>query len=65
MILVVTLLAGESSIIIDEPEISIHVDWQKRLVQIMRMLTPKAQIIIATHSPEVMADLPDSKIICM
>lgn len=58
-LLVETLLAGESSIIIDEPELSLHIDWQKRLVGMMRTLSPKAQLILATHSPEVMADVLD------
>jgi len=65
MVLVETLLAGESSIIIDEPEISMHVDWQNRLVQIMKLLNPNAQLILATHSPEIMADVPDANIIRM
>ncbi|MDP3260715.1 MAG: ATP-binding protein [Thermodesulfovibrionales bacterium] len=64
-LLVETLLAGESSIIIDEPELSLHIDWQKRLLEMMRTLSPKAQIILATHSPEVMADIPDKFIIKM
>lgn len=58
-LLVETILAGESSIIIDEPELSLHIDWQKRLVDMIRTLSPKAQLILATHSPEVMADVPD------
>ena len=62
MLLVETLLSGESSIVVDEPEISMHVDWQKRIVEIMRLLSPKAQIIIATHSPEVMAGVDDNNI---
>jgi predicted ATP-dependent endonuclease of OLD family len=59
MLLVDTLLAEENSMLIDEPEISMHVDWQRKLIQIMRMLNPKAQLIVATHSPEIMADLED------
>ena len=64
-LLVETLLAGQSSIIIDEPELSLHIDWQKRLVDMMRTLSPKAQLILATHSPEIMADVPDKFIIRM
>jgi predicted ATP-dependent endonuclease of OLD family len=64
-LLVETLLAGKSSIIIDEPELSLHIDWQKRLVGMMQELSPKAQLILATHSPEVMADIPDKHIIKM
>jgi predicted ATP-dependent endonuclease of OLD family len=65
LILVETLIARDSSIIIDEPEISMHIDWQRQLVQTMRLLSPEAQIIMATHSPEIMCDIPDANIIRM
>ena len=53
--------AGNHSLIIDEPELSMHVDWQKRLIPSLRQLNPRTQLIIATHSPEIMADLPEEK----
>ncbi len=59
MLLVDTLLAGENSMIIDEPEISMHVDWQRKLIHMMRTLNPEAQLVVATHSPEIMADIQD------
>lgn len=62
-LLIETLLARESSIMIDEPELSLHIDWQRRLVEMMRTLSPDAQLILATHSPEVMADIPDDFIV--
>lgn len=40
----------------DEPEISLHIDWQKRLVSLIRDLNPNAQIILTTHSPAVIMD---------
>jgi len=61
-ILVEALLIGESSLIVDEPEISMHVDWQKQLIHSLRALNQTAQFIFATHSPEVLADVPDEKI---
>jgi predicted ATPase len=61
-ILIDTLLAAENSFILDEPEISMHVDWQKVLIKSMRQLSPEAQFIIATHSPEIMADVKDESI---
>lgn len=61
-ILVESLLVGESSLIIDEPEISMHVDWQKSLINSLRALNSETQLILATHSPEIMADVPDEKI---
>jgi len=62
LIFIDTLLAAESALLIDEPEISLHVDWQRRLISNMKLLNPNAQIIVATHSPEIMADIPDEKI---
>ena len=61
-ILVETVNVGPSVMLIDEPELSMHVDWQKRLIPSMRMLNPHAQFIIATHSPEIMAEIPDSQV---
>jgi ABC-type molybdenum transport system ATPase subunit/photorepair protein PhrA len=56
------LFAEENSLMIDEPELSLHVDWQKALIGYMRTLNQHMQLIIATHSPEVMADVPDANI---
>jgi predicted ATPase len=61
-ILVEVLLAEDNLIIIDEPELSMHVDWQKQLVAAMRQVNPSAQLMLATHSPEIMADSHDSEI---
>lgn len=61
-IFIEAILAGESTLIIDEPELSMHVDWQKMLVKAIRQLNPQAQLILATHSPEIMAETDDSKI---
>lgn len=57
------VLIGENhSMIIDEPELSMHVDWQRKLISTLRDLNPQVQLIVATHSPEIMADIPDSQI---
>jgi predicted ATP-dependent endonuclease of OLD family len=61
-IFIETLLADVSTLLIDEPEISLHVDWQKDLISFMNKLNPRTQLILATHSPEIMANIPDSKI---
>ncbi|GAA2709452.1 AAA family ATPase [Micromonospora olivasterospora] len=61
-ILVETMMAGNNPIIIDEPELSMHIDWQRRLLSAMRTVNPDAQIIVATHSPEIMADYDDDKV---
>ena len=40
----------------DEPEVSLHFDWQKRLIGMVRALNPHGQIILTTHSPAVILD---------
>ena len=37
----------------DEPEVSLHVEWQKRLIDLCLELNPNVQIILTTHSPAV------------
>lgn len=37
----------------DEPEISLHVEWQKRLIDLILELNANVQIILTTHSPAV------------
>lgn len=58
-ILLSSMTAGSNSILIDEPELSLHLDWQKLFVDTIRSLNPTCQLILASHSPEVMADVPD------
>lgn len=41
--------------IMDEPEISLHVDWQEDLISNIRKLNENVQIIIATHSPFIVS----------
>ena len=41
-------------IVIDEPELSLHVQWQKYFVSTVKEVMPeKCQTIMATHSPEI------------
>ena len=37
----------------DEPEVSLHIEWQKRLIDLIIELNPNVQIILTTHSPAV------------
>lgn len=40
-------------LLMDEPEISLHVEWQQRLLNLIRELNPNVQVILTTHSPAV------------
>lgn len=42
--------------LIDEPELSLHVDWQRIILRELKAQAPLRQIIVCTHSPEVGAD---------
>lgn len=39
--------------IADEPELSLHIEWQRKVISSIIALNPNSQIIIATHSPEI------------
>jgi len=54
--------ARESTIfVIDEPEIYLHADLRRALVSIVRELGP--DIVMATHSTEIMAEADPSEIV--
>lgn len=40
-------------LLMDEPEISLHISWQQDLISTLRKLNPNCQLIIATHSPSI------------
>ena len=37
----------------DEPEVSLHIEWQKRLIDLVIERNPNVQILLTTHSPAV------------
>lgn len=40
-------------ILMDEPEISLHLSWQEKLITQIRTINPDSQLIIVTHSPAI------------
>lgn len=54
--ILLTVLIEDSQpyvLFMDEPEVSLHVEWQKRLIDLILELNPNVQIILTTHSPAV------------
>lgn len=47
---------------IDEPEISLHADWQRILFRILMKQNPTNQFIISTHSPFIYSKYPNKEI---
>ena len=54
-ILLTVLVEDDQSYVLfmDEPEVSLHIEWQKRLIDLCLELNPNVQIILTTHSPAV------------
>ena len=52
----------EFPVLVDEPEMSLHLAWQNRYVDSVKAANPHAQFLIATHSPEITGLLADAAI---
>ena len=48
--------------IADEPELSLHVTWQEKLLESLVALGGQKQIIVATHSPDIVGKFQDKVI---
>jgi predicted ATP-binding protein involved in virulence len=48
----------DSLILIDEPELSLHIAWQQQFLQDLQKITQLASfdVLIATHSPQIIHD---------
>lgn len=46
-------LPKDGVLIIDEPEVSLHISWQDMFVEALQAANPNLQMILATHSPAI------------
>ena len=56
LIILLTVLVEDNQpyvLFMDEPEVSLHMEWQKRLVDLCIELNPNVQIILTTHPPAI------------
>ncbi|MBQ6191029.1 MAG: AAA family ATPase [Bacteroidaceae bacterium] len=56
LIILLTVLVQNKKpfvLFMDEPEVSLHVEWQQRLLELLMDLNPNVQVILTTHSPAV------------
>lgn len=68
LLILLTLVAfppnSASTFIIDEPEISLHPKWQNHLIpSITGLMDPTSQMIVATHSPELVGPFKEQCIV--
>jgi len=54
---------GEAIFLIDEPELSLHVDWQRQLFPILLSQQATNQFVIATHSPFIYSKYPEKELL--
>ena len=56
LLILLTVLCQDEKptiLLMDEPEISLHLRWQYELIEVIRELNPNCQVIIVTHSPSL------------
>ncbi len=53
--------SDNAAIFIDEPELSLHVDWQRLLLPVLRQQQTGNQFFVATHSPFIYSRYPDKE----
>jgi predicted ATP-dependent endonuclease of OLD family len=59
LVILLTVLVQDGRhgvLFMDEPEVSLHIEWQQRMISLIRELNPQVQIILTTHSPAVIMD---------
>lgn len=59
MLYAVNKMSGNSAVLIDEPELSLHIDWQEDLLEKMMEQLGDRQIIVCTHAPSIASDFDD------
>lgn len=54
LVILLTVLVQDgchATLFMDEPEVSLHIEWQQQLISLIRQLNNNVQIILTTHSP--------------
>lgn len=62
VLLTAGLMRNDSSVVYmaDEPELSLHVKWQAKLLRSLVEIGGTMQVIVATHSPDIVGTLRDN-----
>lgn len=59
LVILLTVLVEDQKpyvLFMDEPEVSLHIEWQKQLISTIMEINPNVQMILTTHSPAVIMD---------
>ena len=59
LVILLTVLVRDDDhcvLFMEEPEASLHIEWQQKLIGMIRSLNPNVQLILTTHSPAVIME---------
>ena len=65
LVLLIQALLEENAPVVymaDEPELSLHIEWQAMLIESLLELGGEIQVIVATHSPDIVSTYRDNVI---
>lgn len=52
-------------VLVDEVDLHLHPSWQRRVVPALRKAFPEVQLLVTTHSPQVLASVPSASVVLM
>jgi len=58
-------LQGEMLVLIDEIEQHLHPSWQRIVTKSLRRAFPNCQLIVTTHSPQVLSEVPNDAVMLL
>jgi predicted ATP-binding protein involved in virulence len=50
-------------VLIDDIEAHLHPSWQRRVLGALRRTFPNCQLIVTTHSPQVLSEVPNDAVV--
>ena len=59
LVILLTVLVRDDDhcvLFMDEPEASLHIEWQQKLIGMIRRMNPNVQLLLTTHSPAVIME---------
>lgn len=65
LLLIVHLYKDKAIFLFDEPDLSLHMEWQRMLLPALVKLAPNSQFIISTHSPFMVMNTQCEQIVNM
>lgn len=65
LFLIVFLNRGGALFVLDEPDLSLHMEWQKMILPALLKLAPNCQFLVATHSPFLVMNTGSEQVVNM